>query len=304
MLEGERVKALIERAKSEIILCAPFIKVNTLRLLIEVADPEASLKVVTRWRAVEVAAGVSDLQVFDLLKDRIGAELLLLNELHAKLYVADQACLVGSANLTGAALGWSSTPNVEILIDSPRGQPQIQRLISEFDNAVTASNRIRSEIQAQADALGRLPVLGEADIEADDIDRRKLPWLPRCAAPEKLIVIYRNTETRDVTEGTRLDGIEDLKDLGPPPNLSSQEFTDHIKSQLESIPSIGSIIERVQGRISDGEGTAMIIGMRPQYDERAASRHWRVVRDWIAEFFQNDFEVAPQNYILRPKQKT
>ena len=87
------------------------------------------VRIVTRWRAREVAAGVSDLAVFEITNDRRNTALDLLDDLHAKLYLADNKGLIGSANLTAPALGWATRNNVEILMAVRRGDPDVERLL-------------------------------------------------------------------------------------------------------------------------------------------------------------------------------
>ena len=107
--DGERLKSFLGKAKIRVMLCAPFIKEKVLQTILEVVPEPVPVQIVTRWRAKEVAAGISDLEVFHIAKERSNTTLALLDDLHAKLYLADEQCLVGSANLTGRGLGWAKT---------------------------------------------------------------------------------------------------------------------------------------------------------------------------------------------------
>ena len=97
MVEGERLKALLAPAQRRVVLCAPFMQARVVETLLSVVADDVMVRIVTRWRAVEVATGVSDLGVFEVANRRPRTELLLLNDLHAKLFVADERCLVGSS---------------------------------------------------------------------------------------------------------------------------------------------------------------------------------------------------------------
>ena len=57
MVEGERLKELLAGARTRVLLCAPFIKAKILETLLSVVRPEVRVRIVTRWRAEEVAAG-------------------------------------------------------------------------------------------------------------------------------------------------------------------------------------------------------------------------------------------------------
>src|SRR3546814_15701150 len=85
------------------------------RLLGAIPD-DIAVTCVTRWRPDEIAAGVSDLEVFDLIRARASGTLLLQPHLHAKLYRTGDRRLLGSANISGRALGWHEPANLEILL--------------------------------------------------------------------------------------------------------------------------------------------------------------------------------------------
>ena len=62
---------LIDAAKlsrREVVLIAPFVKADALSLILEcVPDPSIPIKVVARWIPIEIAAGVCDLEIFDVV---------------------------------------------------------------------------------------------------------------------------------------------------------------------------------------------------------------------------------------------
>jgi hypothetical protein len=106
MIWGTELSNLCAEANKEVLLVAPFIKVSVLeKLMNKIISPDVSLRCVTRWFPEEIVAGVSDLEVWSLIHQRSNSSLWLRPDLHAKYYRADQQCLVGSANLTGKALG-------------------------------------------------------------------------------------------------------------------------------------------------------------------------------------------------------
>ena len=96
---GEQIRELLRTECDEYLICAPFIKVGPLKALLSCIPygEEALVAVYTRWFAAEVAAGVTDLEVFDLCLERPGTILYLVNSLHAKLYRAGEQCLVPKA---------------------------------------------------------------------------------------------------------------------------------------------------------------------------------------------------------------
>lgn len=301
--DGERLKALVNSARRRVLLCAPFIKVGVLRTVLSVIGEEVAVRIVTRWRAAEVASGISDLEVFELANERPNTELALLNDLHAKLYLADDDGLAGSANLTATALGWADTSNVELLMAVNRSEPEVARLLRRLEFADPATYNIRSAIEAEAEALS-VARLDEGQDVSDDMEAARIhAWLPSCAAPGKLQAIYEDSQTTAVVEGTRDDGLADLRDLHIPSALSPPKFKEAVRDGLHLMPAFRRIIDRVPQGLTDSAGTALISEVRPDLNKSNAELQWRIVRDWISEFFRDEFEVAPESFItrLRPR---
>ena len=302
--DGERLKSFLGKAKIRVMLCAPFIKEKVLQTILEVVPEPVPVQIVTRWRAKEVAAGISDLEVFHIAKERSNTTLALLDDLHAKLYLADEQCLVGSANLTGSALGWAKRSNIELLIQAKPTDINVAFLLRQLKTAIPATLERLSEIEAELTIL-KSTVLDEGQDMTDDIGLRKLAWLPRCATPDKLWEIYNDPLTTTVVENTKKDGRSDLRDMQIYPGLSKSEFEAAVQNSLLLMPALNQIIDEVPQGVKDSRGEALIAGIRPKYEEQNLQKQWYIVREWIGQFFQDKFEVAPESYItrLKPNQK-
>ena len=299
--EGERIKDLVASARQEVILCAPFIKARVFSAILKVAPKQASVRVVTRWRPPEVAAGLSDLTVFDIANERTKTGVYLLNSLHAKLYVADNKCLVGSANLTATALGWRPDSNLEVLLSADRSDPDILLLLDRLRSATPATFQIREDIEKKANLLDK-PVLDEAqEMPSTMIEKASQAWLPSCAAPHRLYSVYRDPGTKIVTEDTLMDALENLRDLGPTGDLSEKEFIAYIRSALIQIPSFKVILDKIPAGITDDRGQELVRSIRDDLKPAYAQKQWKIIRDWISVFFEDQFEVAPQDFIVRLK---
>ena len=98
--QGSRIRVLLAGAVGEVTIIAPFVKVDALRSLIDVVPSAVHLRCVTRWLTREVAVGISDPEVLDVLEERGNFSLSLVDRLHAKLYIAGNRCLAGSSNVT------------------------------------------------------------------------------------------------------------------------------------------------------------------------------------------------------------
>lgn len=301
LIDGERVKALVASAQREVVLCAPFIKAAALKAVISGIRPNVRLNVYTRWRPEEVACGVSDLEVYDIVVNRENTSLFLLDELHAKLFVGDEMCLVGSANLTAAALGWADKPNVELLIEAAPTQPEIIALLERLSSAEQATYQKRSEIEELAKAIPGAPRLPEGFGDAERLEQAARLWLPRCAAPDRLFAVYSDSRTSSIAGGAKADALDDLADLGPQPGLSESAFKEHIAGALLSMPSIAKFINRISGKLTDEEARSVLAELRPDLTGSDLRKQWEIMRDWISVFFSDRFEVAPESFVVRLK---
>lgn len=298
IVDGERLKILLQKAKHRVVLCAPFIKAKVLETILSVVPSDVPVRIITRWRATEVAAGISDLEVLQIANERLNTELRLLDDLHAKLYMADDLCLVGSANLTATALGWSRCSNVELLISADSTNSDITRLLERLKESEPATEKLRLEIQERAATL-TTTTLDEGLEVTGDADARRQPWLPRCAAPDRLFEIYQNSATTAVVDGTREDGLADLQDLLIRKDLGQQEFNNAVRETLLLMPAFADIVDEIPQGLTDARGIWFVEDARPELGEQVARVQWRIIRDWIQTFFGDEYEVAPESFVIR-----
>jgi hypothetical protein len=290
--DGDLLLGHLRGARKQVLLCAPFIKAGVLRALLEAIDETVDLRVVTRWHAQEVAAGVSDLEVFDLLSQRRRTTLGLIDRLHAKLYMADDQFLAGSANLTATALGWCEQPNLEILTSIPGADPAVTRCLAELTQARPATGEERDRIAAAAARIivPRLPA--GADVTEFG------PWLPRLAAPDRLYLAYMPAARDRLTTSTLQAADEDLRALDVPVGLDEAAFKAAVGSAFCSMPCIIPIVEAAEDDLTDEQAMRILESQKTNSDMPIEAR-WRIVRDWMTYFLAASFEIAPQTFVTR-----
>ncbi|MFN7110233.1 MAG: phospholipase D family protein [Brevundimonas sp.] len=294
--DGDRLLDHLTQATSKVLLCAPFIKAGVLRRLLAAIDGRVRVEVVTRWHAEEVAAGVSDLEVFELVQARPGSTLRLLDNLHAKVYLADEGALVGSANLTATALGWCDQPNLELLIPASIADPDVVRCLEGLAVARAATEAERNSLQAQADAMER-PAMQEGKDMDDGLAE---PWLPLLGAPERLFLAYLPVTRDRLTADTLEAADHDLLALGLPAGLNDERFRTEVATRFSAMPSVSKILEAAQSDLSDSSAIELIEAVILDA-ETPASVRWRIVRDWLTYFLEDKYEIAPQSFITRPR---
>ncbi|KDA00715.1 hypothetical protein HOC_19176 [Hyphomonas oceanitis SCH89] len=297
--DGEKLKRLLSASASEVILCAPFIKKSVIDVLLAIVPEGVSIKIYTRWNAWDVAAGVTDLDVFDACKERLGTELLLVDNLHAKAYVSDQSVLIGSANLTNTALGWAKAPNLEILIETDIAEHNVAQLLNSLERS--ARRATRNERDRIADQASRLAVETgpEAATFAGELSTVFGAWFPKCAVPEHLYSVYRAIPSSALTDGALDDAKRDLKDLSLPSNLGEHGFLQATKSATMQMTMFQEVIERASSQLTDRMGMDLVRRLCPGCDERDAIIVWATVRNWVQHFFNDEFEVAPSDHVIR-----
>jgi hypothetical protein len=292
--DGDILIEHLAAARSRVLLCAPFIKTRVLQALLSRIGPSVSLHVVTRWLPEEVAAGVSDLEVLDIVAARAGASLALLDRLHAKLYVADNGVLAGSANLTATALGWCSRPNLEILTTLSISDVAVARCLEELNAARPATEAERQRVRALADKLpvARMPAAQEVDGNSVG------PWLPRLAAPQRLFAAYLQSARDRLTVEALAAADHDLQALDLPASLGEVAFKRAVASRFAAMPNVARILVAAASDLTDADGVALIREIHPDSDQPAES-NWQVVREWMTYFLSDTYEIAPQSFITR-----
>ena len=104
-----------------------------------------------------------------------------------------------------------------------------------------------------------------------------------------------------MVENTKNDGIDDLRDLQIQKGLSNTEFIAAIQRSLNLMPSLSQIMNEIPKGINDNRGREIIAQLRPELGEQNQRKQWQIVRDWIGFFFKNEFDVAPESFIIRLK---
>lgn len=290
----DRLEAHCSTAAHDLVLVAPFVKQPVLQRLLASTPPATPVRIVTRWLPQEIVAGVSDLEVWDDVVARPGTMLFLRHDLHAKLYRADHRCLVGSANLTGAAVGLGSVANVELLIEVDVETPDLAGFEARlFAGAVVVDDDLVASTRA---AVERLPpfvsleeppaaalttTTGTAGIPAPEA------WVPQLRRPEDLYTAY--TDGGDTLSRASLAGAAaDLAMLRLPSGLDEEAFRALVGACLLRMPVVRALDGFLVQPRRFGEVRAFL-------DERLglvepSSRVWQVLLRWLMHFAPDRYE--------------
>ena len=273
--QGDRIRELFRDA-SKALIVAPFIKTDALRSLLEAIPRGVPLRCVTRWRPREVAAGVSDPEILDVLRERGTFELLLVDRLHAKLYVADDRCLAGSANVTLSALGDASgVGNIEVLVDTSVDDPGVRDTLATIDReAKPASDFMADAVRRLADALP----------SSDPVAQTKL-WHPFSRRPEQAYRAYGH-EVRGYLTAADRTLLADVARSNIAPGLSEQEFRHAIRDLLAALPIAATILSATEdNQLTLGDANPYLDTLATDYF--TSNDIWKAFVQWMSYFYDD-----------------
>ena len=289
---GDDIMALMGAAENDVLIVAPFIKVEPISRLLDCIDTNVEITIVTRWRCADVLAGVSDLEVLSVAS-RHKAELLLCRDLHAKLYAADGSCLVGSANITSVALGWRSPANVELMVPVSRTDPHV----AAFEQDLLRRSKAASKDQHDSllELVRRMEDAGRK-IEFQDGEPcvAVLPasWVPKARNPEDLYRAYGGEE--DTSFGLFRALKEEVAELGVVEGLSRQAFYAWVGEAISQTPLVRGVTEMIgsEGQVTE-EGLSRILDQNGLREVAVDVRDLlEVLERWLSEFLSDRYETT------------
>lgn len=271
-------------------------KRRTVARILDAIDPGVSVRLYTRWRAQEVRAGVSDLEVLDVVEARENTELRLVDELHAKLYIADDNALVGSANLTATALGWATPSNLELLHQVQRSSSDVELCLKRMEESRVATQEEKARVREEADHLTapELPM-------SEDLEEGERPglWLPSMSAPGRLYEAYEPSARGRLNEQMLTTAQVELDVLSPPPGLSRETFNRFVAERLLEAPAMRILTDRIErDDLTDGEAMDLIEGLAVE-GTLSTHRRWEVIREWLTTFHGDRIEIVPESFVTR-----
>lgn len=280
-------------ASRRVVVVAPFIRSVALDRLLSDVSPDVEATIVTRWRLADLVAGASDLAVFDVARQR-EAGLYLRQDLHAKFFAADDRCLVGSANVTAAALGWREPANLELLIPVKRTVAEVVAFEAEVLRGAVPASRALHDCLArllESDSLRRVEGT-EAVQSTGDVEALAPDWIPSARNPEELYAAYSGES--DVSRVAREAMGQELKTIGVPPGLSREEFRTWVGASLSGSVLVGSVLRRIDevGQMTEADLAEVMGGMGANAEEREPREVLEVLERWLTCFLPTEYETA------------
>jgi hypothetical protein len=304
---GTQLEQLCAAGRRNILLVAPFVKAHTLERLLGQVAAEVAVRCVTRWRPEEIVAGVSDLEVWPLLRDRVQSSLWLHPDLHAKFYRADDTCLIGSANITGTALGWSPNPNLELLIPIHAEHSIVQSFeeilsqecIQVDESLFQQMSQIVALIKQDSANLPRF-VHEQRDVPYEIASSEPIvpasQWLPKLRQPADLYLAY--TQRYDeLTTVSRANAASDLQAVPVPPGLSRPAFEAYVGMLLLQKPILRQVDRFLTQPQRFGAVRDLLARLPcstiPEFDPTHA---WQTLMRWLLYFLPQRYTRIPSRH--------
>ncbi len=275
---GELVRTAFEGGGAEVIIIAPFIKVEALRSILAAIPKSSRVRCVTRWLPRDIAAGVSDPEIIDVLLERGNFSLSLVDILHAKLYIAGDKCLVGSSNVTFPGLGEAGEKsNIEVLVAVSVNDPNVTEVLNEISQAERMATRDDASMARRlADSISPLLVTSS---DGGGV------WFPRSRRPERAYDFYRNVPVGYLASAERIL-LGDVAMANIQPGHNEDEFKASIRTLLSRIPFVRTIL-------TEGEDVTLTRADAQSYlaavsaGEFSADDLWRSFVSWMSYFYSD-----------------
>lgn len=294
---GTRLLTSFSLARNSARIAAPFVKAHTLERVLEAIPDAVPVTCITRWRPEDIASGVCDLEIFNLLKERGNAVLFVQPHLHAKFFAADDLCLIGSANLTHSALGWRSPSNKELLVELDANQHKLNQW---WDGLLAISIAATREM---TDALARhahaLKSSGAPLDHPEFVPPNSAPdviWAPECPRWSGLWEAYIGDDEK-MPASTMRSAQADLLQLCLPPGLDEADF----KAALAAVIRGTDIFQRIEQLSSEGltdEAGHKLLCSFCGVPEKDAPRRWDQIKAWLSALYPNEYRVETNQEVL------
>ena len=265
---GDLVTRLSSDAQS-LVIAAPYIKADALSKVLATVSAEASLICITKWDPRDLAVGASDVECRSLVIGS-GGSFRLHPSLHAKFYHIDDVVLIGSANLTSSALGWSEQPNLEILC----------RAGDDFDSWAFQQELLKDAREISDDEFLRWESVARIATSRVGGQPRLDTWRPRTRDPIHLELSYRGREDQIASLDEQNATRRDLRALAMPSDLTNEEVRMWATACLLGAPFTNSVIQL--SHTIDVAASYQSLARTYDLNLTEARRDMETVQSWLA----------------------
>jgi hypothetical protein len=199
--------------------------------------------------------------------------------------IDNREILVGSANVTAAALGLSTRSNLELIAAITPTQQQVALFLAELRmRSRPATEEELAQVLAAAEHRRRESQADAGAEKGDEISPTPAsPWLPRFRSPDRLYGLYSDPEYLFRAK-TVDDALCDVVRLGPPAGLTEAAFNEHARQALRANPLVIALDDFTSEPRRFGAVSAWLTDAMPGSDYRARQAAAQVLIRWLTYF--------------------
>lgn len=255
----------------QLFVAAPYIKADALGRVLADVSPSATLICVSRWNPHDLALGASDVESRTIVTER-GGSFRLHPSLHAKYYHIDDVVLIGSANLTASAMGWSGQPNLEILC----------RAGDDFDAVAFQQELMEGSRETSDEEFARWEAISRIETQPNKQMADRPPvldtWRPSTRDPRNIELAYRGGEDDIASLDEQQAARRDIQALMIPPGLSDEQILTWASGCLLATPFANSVM-KLQGM--DSPKASRLLAKTYGLNITEARRDMETVQNWL-----------------------
>ena len=267
---GDMLSNLCSGAQ-HLVIAAPYIKADALTTILGDVSP-ASLICITRWNPHDLAVGASDTECRTIVTER-GGSFRLHPSLHAKYYRIDDVVLIGSANLTRSAMGWSPQSNLEILC----------RPGDDFDVCAFQQYLLEGAREISDDEFARWESITKISTQSNRTITDGQPpldtWRPATRDPRHLELAYQGREDKIASSDEQRAARRDIQALLIPPGLTDEQVRMWASACLLAAPFTNTVIQ-LHGM--ETPNRSRLLAETYGLGTTEARRGMETVQNWIA----------------------
>ena len=280
-----------------LLFIAPYIKEASMRRLVEVLPSTVSeFTCITRWLPQDIASGVCDITIFDIVARIPGGRMFIHPLLHAKYYSNGSQTLIGSANLTSRGLEWYRPSNIELLLPfESNSLGLLEWETALLDSCIEVNNQIKEEILRQVSTLqatGKTNDIPEIEVNSD-YHYPDQWWVPRCPVPDRLWDVYRGGGTETIVVSAFDAAKSDLKYLSLPIGISNNLlFNSYVASVMKQTPLISELDKLSEEGLSDSKAYELLSQHVVDKDQSLDyTSLWTITKRWLTCFLPDMYRV-------------
>lgn len=161
LVYNDLIKKIEEKLNSdceELDIITAFCKLETLKYIDKCAPGMVEKKLIVRFRFDDLVNGSTDKEIYHYCKEH-NWKIYINLDLHAKIYVIDDTCYIGSANTTDRGLSISKLGNIEISKEFQLSFDEKEQINKLFSSSRELNDELYNKmiVQLESIALKRIP---------------------------------------------------------------------------------------------------------------------------------------------------